>query len=90
MIHSIEKSVRPLVVQWPDNENVIHAQTRLQTLHEQFEVLLDLVRIERGTLVLMPRAADLGRQTDLEITDFNSRLPGAVLLIPAPSPARCP
>ena len=89
LIHSIEKSVRQLAVQWPDNENVIHVQTRLQTLHEQFEVLLDLVRIERGTLLLMPRAAELGRQTELEIADFNSRLPGAVLLIPVPSPARC-
>lgn len=89
LIRSIQKSVRPLAVQWPDNENVIKAQAQLQTLHEQFEVLLDLVRIERGTLVLMPRAAELGRQTDLEIADFNSRYPGSVLLTPAPSPARC-
>ncbi|MBD9443310.1 response regulator [Pseudomonas sp. PDM04] len=89
LIRSIQKSVRPLVVQWPDNKNVIKARAQLQTLHEQFEVLLDLVRIERGTLVLMPRAAELGRQTDLEIADFNNRYPGSVLLTPAPSPARC-
>lgn len=92
LIRSVQEEVQPLGIEWPDNPHVLKAQTRLQTLYEQLQVLMELVRIERGTLVLMPRSAELGRQTSLEVADFNGRFPDAhpaVVLTPAPSPARC-
>jgi PAS domain S-box-containing protein len=92
LIRSIQKTVHPLGIQWPDNENVIEAQSQLQSLHQKFQVLMDLVRIERGTLVLMPRSDELGRQTALEVADFNGRNPDgqhAIVFSPAAVLARC-
>lgn len=92
LIRSIQTSMHPLGAQCPDNQNVIKARTQMNALHERFEVLLDLVRLELGTLLLMPRVDELYRQTELEIADLNSRCSSTypvVVLCPAPTPARC-
>lgn len=92
LIRSIEASLQPLVEHLPGNPHVIQTHAQLHTLHQRFQVLMDLVSIERGTLVLMPRVADLGRQTALEAEDYNTGFPPlrpAIQLRPAPPPAKC-
>jgi hypothetical protein len=66
-------SVRTLVTQLPDNPLPVRAHMELRSLHEQFQVLLDLARIERGSLVLLPSAADLVLLTNQWAAGYNRR-----------------
>ncbi|MCY1404816.1 Bacterial regulatory protein, luxR family [compost metagenome] len=66
-------SMRSLTTQLPANPTLQMAQAQLQSLHDQLQMLLDLVRIERGSLVLLPSAADLALLTVEEVSRFNAR-----------------
>ncbi|MNP09794.1 Virulence sensor protein BvgS precursor [compost metagenome] len=77
LLKSCVTSMRSLAGQMPDNPALHKARADLQTLHEQLQMLLDLVRIERGSLVLLPSAADLALLTAEEVARFNARQPSA-------------
>lgn len=72
-LDGIIKSVRRACRQSPDNALLSNILPGVLALQDQITVLVDVVRIERGTLILMPRAAELNELTRLEITDFNDR-----------------
>jgi two-component system sensor histidine kinase EvgS/two-component system response regulator EvgA len=70
-------SVRTLGTQLPDSPILLLAQTDLRALHEHLQILLDLIRIERGSLVLLPSAADLILLTTQAVAGLNRRQSGA-------------
>jgi two-component system sensor histidine kinase EvgS/two-component system response regulator EvgA len=73
----IVKSVHRACHKQPGNEHLITLQSAILTVQEHIQVLLDVVRIERGILVLMPRANELNKLIGHEVADFNRRHPGA-------------
>jgi len=72
----IVKSVHRVCHQQPDNTHLSTIKSAILTLQEHIQVLLDVVRIERGTLVLMPRVDELNTLIGHEVADFNRRHPG--------------
>ncbi|MFU2325516.1 response regulator [Pseudomonas sp. NFX98] len=75
------KSVHRVCHQQPDNALLSGIQSTVLAVQEHIQVLLDVVRIERGTLVLMPRADELNELTRHEVDDFNRKYPAAQPLI---------
>jgi len=74
-LDGIIKSVHRVSHQQPDNQRLGSIQSGLLTVQEQIQVLLDVVRIERGIVVLIPVKAELNQLTRDEVAAFNGRHP---------------